>query len=364
MKANLWGLLVFSFFAIKVYSLDHFALSSEDVKSYINQFSEKSLNQDIEHRLISLLDKQRQHYIATQSKKRSFSILGSILNNLTNTHITSTVVLDGFVLRNIPAFDLEIVNRLTLRREAGYDFFKTNYPVHKQVQGEKIILIRECQDYLCKAFNDKFPFSLEKFEDGQGCSDAICAVEKIFGTKKGKMILWAYLNYGIHLSPFGLGNTEPEGFDEETLEAIILAVKLIPEQLHSDILSHFGFHRFIKGSTLKIYVRDGKSNTIANAFGYVFDPINDLNFYEKVYVFVHELGHRVSNYKHGGFDTSEDWKKAVQTEQPVSVYGKTNLSEDFAEAFTLYRFNSQKLKLISPLRYQFLKEKIFSNKEF
>jgi hypothetical protein len=48
----------------------------------------------------------------------------------------------------------------------------------------------------------------------------------------------------------------------------------------------------------------------------------------------------------------------------VSRYAQTNPLEDIAESITAYRFNPEKLKEISPQRYNYIKEKVFLGVEY
>lgn len=135
-----------------------------------------------------------------------------------------------------------------------------------------------------------------------------------------------------------------------------------------------GFYRFSKGETLAKYAYD---NVIADAYGAVFDGIDNYNFNEKVATITHELGHRSAYLNKNNLDESAAWENASgwQTgadEKPfnnrmtgwVSDYAKTNPREDYAETYTLYRFNPRRLKQVSPERYQFMKEQVFKGIEY
>lgn len=344
------------FVALNVSALDHFSVSKGEIKAFAMQcvktLDKKTLTQDIYQLLVTQRAAQDKNFYSKIKK----SVLGF------GKVKTSEVNFDGLHLKNIHPVDLEIINTLTIHRDAQFDVLKSSYPLEKEVVGNTTYYKRKCESYTCKSRNLSNAFSLDKYSQAGTCKESLCASKMIFGETKGAKILYAYLKYGIVLSSFSDVNADPEGFDEETLDAILGALSMVPEHLKATVTENFGFYRFQKGSTLAIYGKN--SNVIANAYGSVFDAIDDYSFEEKIYIFIHELGHRSSRYNSQKLDDSEEWKQLSQIASPVSAYAKTNASEDFAETYALYRINPLVLMKISPAKYNFMKNKVFAGKEY
>lgn len=356
MYFSLQRAVLFLFIALRVAALDHFSVSKTEINFFTKQCIQTLDKKNLTQNIYQLLMEQRSNQDKSDNstiKKAIFSF-GKIK--------TSEINLDGLQLKDIHPVDLDIIHKLTIHSDAHFDVLKSSYPLEKEVVKDTTYYKRKCESYTCKSRNLTNPFSLEKYSQAGICKDALCASKILFGEAKGIKILYAFLKYGILLSPFSDVNADPEGFDEETLNAILGALSVVPEHLKSTVMSHFGFYRFQKGKTLAIY--GANSNTIANAYGSVFDGIDSFSFEEKIYIFTHELGHRAARYNSMKFDESEEWKSLSQATLPVSHYAKTNVAEDFAETYALYRINPLALMSISPAKYNFMKNKVFAGKEY
>jgi hypothetical protein len=283
--------------------------------------------------------------------------------------VVKEVSLDGLKLHQINTYDFDVISRLTMYRDANKDFWRSEYPVIETEVGGTTVIERQCLLKNC----EKNPIKLNIFNSKPPCSDAFCAAMKIFDTKKGTYILWTYLKYGENLSPYSDVNADPGGFDEATMKDIIAAFDGAPYQIKNDVLKDNGFFRFSKGYTLAI---NGKDKVIANAAGAVFDPIDNYDDAQKIEIFIHEIGHRVS-YQLNQADRSKEWAEASgwnfqgffsssnsNTSGWVSEYAKENTAEDFAETFSAYRLDPNYLKKVSPERYEYMKKHVFNGVEF
>ena len=278
--------------------------------------------------------------------------------------------LDGLLLPDFNPHDFEVISELTFHRKFKSLIFLDFYKLERvRVQGVQKIQ-RTCLWKSC--IEEKTEKSdLSRFNASPVCSDALCVGKRIFGPEQGVRILWAYLKFGTNVSPFSDVNADPAGFNAETLEALLVAMTHVPEHLRSVALRDSGFFRFARGYGLPRYLGRG---VIADANGAVFDPIDAETFHEKVGTFTHELGHRSSGA--GEWDKSSEWKAATgwivhgreswndRQDGWVSKYAKKNHFEDYAETYLSYRYTPQRLKQISPARYQFMKEHVFNQIEY
>lgn len=358
------GSLLIFVFSFQAYSLDQFSVTSDEMNTFVQKCVKLPSGDEMKKEIARLLQERKRKPTPTW-RERFWSLFGYALP--TNANIKE-VSLDGLKMSDLNPYDLEVISRLTMHRDAARPFWKDDYVVdQKEVNGVTRIQ-RSCLTITCKKRNIEIPVDLSSFNSKPPCSDALCASQKIFGDEKGVQILWAYLKYGSNLSPYSDVNADPGGFDGETLRAILASMEAVPEHLREAELQDSGFYRFEKGKTLAIY--GGWNTTIANANGAVFGLIDEQNFNEKVYIFTHELGHRSSYLDKKDFDESDEWKRITgwqidsdrksynnRTTGWVSEYAKTRPGEDYAETYALYRLNPSRLKQISPERYQFMKEK-------
>ena len=231
-------------------------------------------------------------------------------------------------------------------------------------------------EYLTKAttfFGDPDPKSQKTFTSN--CKKVECAVKEIFGTKTGIQLLFMHRKFGMNGSHITKPNRS--SWKSSELDTVLLALTDFPEGiLPAEVnrpLTHF------KRGYLPGYASD---NTIANATIEVFDLWDSQSPEEKRYSLLHELGHNLGGM--AGADDSQKWLnmsgwvpqtkvvdgkketeyKLTRPDSIISKYGLTNNAEDFAEAVSAYRYNPQKLKSISPEKYNFIKEVIFDNVEY
>lgn len=373
MRNLLIGAGVFLSFIQTSLALSHFTLSPEEVGTYVQQCKPDLSKSNIEREIKSHLAKLSVPVITTQKPQLKPNIK-TIIDNVKSgkagaipkfiePRLTENVDLDGLALRGISASELDIVDVLTKHVDAQKSYYKDDYPVKKTVSGTTTYIQRLCQTYTCKDRNQTQPFSLASVRSPTVCGDALCAMKQIYGEDKGPLILYAFLKYKLSLTSKTDINADPEGFDVETLTAILTAAAAIPEHLQPKVFEQRHFYRFYKGKTLKMYGADNR--VVANAGGAVFDIIDDYDFNEKVYVFIHEMGHRASSQKEGGdLDASAEWLRAASSGSEISKYSLISPAENFAETFTLYRLHPEKLISASTHRYAFMKIMIFKDIEY
>lgn len=258
------------------------------------------------------------------------------------------IFLDGLQLDQINTYDLRVIDRLTSHRDMHSLAWKDQYKTETKTERNQATVDRY--------YKQMRPVDLSRFNTTPSCRDALCAAESIFGKDRGRQILWASLTYGVNLSPYSHLHADKNGFSEKQMCALLIALSAMPEDLRAESFKNFGFFRFRRGYTLAAYA-DG--TTIANAEGAVFDAIEKADFSKMIFVFVHELGHRAAQRGGVALDESEEWTRATSGPEVISAFAKTNLREDFAESFALYRLDSATLKKLSPERYEFMKDRAF-----
>ncbi len=188
------------------------------------------------------------------------------------------------------------------------------------------------------------------------CQTVMCAMKQYYGPKTPLAMLYIYAKFGLSTSPEASGNQadyQPWKF-EELQDALVALESLPPSVL--PLKDHHLLH-FLKGYTLGTYGQEG-AYVVANARIDVFDLWNQQTRGARIADLVHELGHLLGMK----LDDTPEWK--AMPKEPISEYSKTNNGEDFAETFLAYRFAPQKLRKVSPKRYEFVKEKVFNGLEF
>ena len=354
------------------YSLDHFSVTSREMNTYVRSCVRTPSVSDMKKEIDAMVMERRHAPKSLTWLDRFLSLFGQSVPTQVNL---PQVQIDKMEFENLNTFDLDVFSRLTLHRDAFRPYFRDSYDIQNERIGEKLQITRICNTYTCKDRKVNRPRNLQRYDKKPPCQDVMCGAERVFGKDKAPYILWAYLKYGINLSQYADINGDVDGFNIKNLQSIIAAVESVPPHLRKDAVEDTTFYRFQRGMTLAMY-GDG-NGVVANAAGSVFDSIDDYNSNEQVFIFTHELGHRTNRYNDQDLDESEDWLMATGWRKKadgdfvnnsrsgwVSLYAKENPAEDFAESYTMYRFNPKKLKTVSPARYEFMRNKVFEGIEY
>ena len=298
------------------------------------------------------------------------------------------VDIDGFRMRKPSKADLEAILRMTTHNDAQLGgFFEDKYTTSREVRGDTLYIRRTCHMKVCRErakANLSHIFNLNTIPNsGVPCADAICATNRIFGKPRGTYILYAQQTQGLRLSRYSDVNADPDGFKLNTLRAVMAGAQTTPDHLHEHCLHGKTFYKFLKGYT---HFVSGPS-AVANADGAVFDPINDFGSAMQMYIIAHEIGHRAAHktssasvfddldrsdewLRISGFEEVDDGKEFFKTYQTlksrtsVSDYGDESPFEDFAETYAMYRFAPNRLRSISPERYNFMRDKVFDGIQY
>lgn len=212
------------------------------------------------------------------------------------------------------------------------------------------------------------------------CDKALCGAEEVFGPEDGVMYLYVAAKYGLVLSALGFDKLKPPTEKDQTefdayfkvrswkkgeLEPYLRALPMLPSlglPLPYTRMNHAGITNPVN------------ANVLSNGIIQFYSPMDKMSDSDKEHTTYHEIAHNYGTYY--GIDSSAEWLKVSgwkevnkkfineRPEEFVTRYAASNFFEDFAESFTYYRYYPQTLKEKSPTRYEFLKNKIFSGKEF
>jgi len=207
--------------------------------------------------------------------------------------------------------------------------------------------------------------SQKTFDIPEDCKKVLCAAKSIFGEKQAPKLLYLMDKYELNLSHVTDDNIT--AFKDKQIDTILEAVDDLPSHLMP----------FEKNQYFKHYKNGyGPSDTtIANATITFYDPWDNQDSSEmRMYTVIHEIGHNIGSRLNqdedpewlnltGWFELDGKWTSA-KDDQQVSKYGATNPAEDFAEAFSGYRYDPERLKAISPKKYEYMKNKVFLGIEY
>lgn len=200
------------------------------------------------------------------------------------------------------------------------------------------------------------------------CETVACELESIFGASYAHKLTYLLKEFKFNASY--IANDNGGSFSESDLDTIIWALDQLP--------------RFVFEEKKKKMIKDTKVYTgfYANVVGFMENATGNMTLFRKwahsseeikAYTVIHEYGHRLGLKL--SIDNRKDWMKLSNwhkhdsedtnnAENLISKYAKSNHIEDFAEAFSAYRFNPKLLKERAPQKYEMIKEIVFLGKEY
>lgn len=207
-----------------------------------------------------------------------------------------------------------------------------------------------------------------KYSINPNCEKVICAVKKIFGEKLGPKLLYMSKKFGLNGSDISFSNSSRLRGSE--IDRMIRAAQDFPPSLFP-MNTNKRYIKLKRGHSLNF----SEPWVLANATIAFFDSWNDLGSNEKMeYTAFHELAHYAGHEL--GLDDSPEWLSiggwiekdgkwtTSKDDKNVSIYGKLNPDEDFAESVAAYRYNPDLFKRISPEKYNYIKEVVFQGLEY
>ena len=204
------------------------------------------------------------------------------------------------------------------------------------------------------------------------CKKVDCALKEIFGDDISVPILFMQRRYGMNGSHLIRKPQEAQKWKREELDTLILGLSDMPDGVLPINKNHPMFRS--NSST--------SNGIIANATITIFNLWNDQSTQLRRATIVHELGHSISSETRISasdmFKQISGWKintevvdgkkrSSITCEHPekvVSLYGKENYDEDFAESTLAYRYNPKLLKELSPEKYDLIKSTVFDGVEY
>lgn len=201
------------------------------------------------------------------------------------------------------------------------------------------------------------------------CDKVMCAMEKIWGKDYATKLLYVKLKHNFNSSELAFDNSDR--FKPEEFNDVILGLEDIPPHLNPVGQRNQRLTHFKRGYTLKQY----SSSTLANAVVMFFDSWGKKSPITRQYTMFHEMAHNISG-KLRDMDESPEWlnlsgwvKKGDEWNAGAnaclpSKYGATNPWEDFAESLSAYRYNGAQFKSKCPVKFEFLKSKVFRGVDY
>jgi hypothetical protein len=190
------------------------------------------------------------------------------------------------------------------------------------------------------------------------CIEVFCVLSKLFNSEESAMrVLNIAKKSGYVVS---LGTTEIDRMPVTTNMWSASEIKTFEQALNL-LPPVFYKMKSLKSFRMKKFQPYTRGSATYQPFG------ERIDFYDRpvnVYTILHELGH--------AHDYSTDSKsfgkiKGFTESDPssfVSDYARTDEIEDYAESFAHYLMYPHELSLVSPRKYNLLKDKVFSGKEF
>jgi hypothetical protein len=219
---------------------------------------------------------------------------------------------------------------------------------------------------------DRHAPDLKSFGIPSDCSKVRCALDAIFSPALAEKMLFLLIAYDVNVSPYR--NVNADLPNERELDTFIDAFDLTPPFL-TQIELDKKMIRFNRG-----YIRKGQPRVMANSAMEFFDRWSEHTRQTRIYAIIHEFAHNWARTRTLKWDESPEWLKATGWRHVVddstdtwnseavrgfiSQYAQESPKEDFAESATAYRFAPERLRRISPERYEFMKNIIFAGIEF
>lgn len=182
----------------------------------------------------------------------------------------------------------------------------------------------------------------------EDCKKVICVLERVWGKKKGVKILWAFLRYGFNLSEYAYEDSDTATLAE--VDDILQTLRLLPKA------SSYIFHKnipFVPYRNITGKKAEPGKGVLADSSIFYYEVLRQKNSAARIRAFYHELGHL--HLARASEKVRRRWRDFALTCH-VSRYGATSSGEDFAETYTMYRFNEKGLKELCPEKYSFMRE--------
>lgn len=208
------------------------------------------------------------------------------------------------------------------------------------------------------------------------CRTVECAVSALFGPEDGPRLLLLAAVYRYNASAFGGAATQP--WSTEELDGVIAAFEDLPPsifplgQTEYRILAHrhdvpaaAAAHAMFE---LAAQAGEGEPGIIIAAGWHKAAGA------ERRAIIIHEFAHEFVRARGKSIDWPRAWATAAGADAAIaghvakptvaSAYAQKNLDEDFAEAFTAYRYMAPLLLRRAPHRYAFLRDQVFGGVEY
>lgn len=209
-----------------------------------------------------------------------------------------------------------------------------------------------------KALVDAFKDMTKRYNNHpqSECTTVLCAVDEIWGPEIGRKLLYMKVRHGYNGSEHAFSDAIQ--FTAPQLDKVLLALGDLPAQ----------YERVGRNGNQRLTVspvgdrHSSQPAAAADAEIRLYDVWKNHANYTQQYTLFHEFAHNIGTLN-DRFDQSSEWRGLARA-CSVSEYGNTNQREDFAESIMAYRYDPRGLKRRCPEKYEVLKTRIFSGREF
>jgi len=204
----------------------------------------------------------------------------------------------------------------------------------------------------------------------QACDSASCVTNALWGDELGTKLSYLMVRFGLNASEYGIRSVSRFSLDQ--LNVLIQAVHDLPNFM-------LPFGRNIPFNLLH-YDPRFRFQAVSNATITFFNGWENATPEMKQYATMHELSHRMA-YRSTSYylDLQKDWlalgdwSRTKDVKNPwqhgagkcfISGYSEQAPDEDFAETASAYRYAAKRLQQTCPLKYAYMKEKVFQGVEY
>ncbi len=205
------------------------------------------------------------------------------------------------------------------------------------------------------------------------CDKVLCLMVALYGAEAGPRILYLAEKFNIIAGDQALVNAEGP-LSPKDLDSMISIFQDLPPSMRLHGTPSWGRSEVVNALTL-----DYRKNGGSAAATYGDEEIQVYQSWRKYSVprqkraVFHEYGHWIAESKN--FNESPEWlnlgdwklvggKWTSKNPHAISSYGSESPREDFAETVASYRYSPERLKKLSPEKYDFMKNRVFGGVEY
>lgn len=219
----------------------------------------------------------------------------------------------------------------------------------------------------------------------KNCSSSDCILEQVFGSME-LGILHVYILDTYKMNPsYAIKPSEYVNWPLNTLKVLETALDEAPDLIFKVIEDYNSVYGTARFTLSRLSPMEGGSPVLANATMVFYQHFLTLSPLDMKGFVMHEISHHLFDTLSGEggiyakgwpqwnalsqwtYDqgSKKTWSHPEDNINFVSEYaGSRNPEEDFAESARVYRYEPERLKVVSPEKYEFMKAIVFEGKEY